>query len=243
MGAAVFASADYSLTSTYTYSLTADVGTSYIRDLEFTMDGGYAGDPNSGWGQSTSFFNNLQSDGSQSSNSGTLSSTDSFFPAGSSEPFLKESMFFGIMQGLPQDVLDGNADQKHLVLFMDPTSAANVQNRAFGSVFPTTSEDDLISAIEYVHDDSHSDAAKAPYYDNVIHPFYDAARDALAGANPTPQRSVYIGPNSPFSIVIFSNGQTIGSGTGSVSVVPEPASLAALGVGAMGLLRRRRNRA
>ncbi len=227
------ASADFTLTSTYTYSVTGDVGTAYLRDVEFVMEGGNV-DGNGGWGVSTSFFNNLVDDGSQASNAGTLSVSYDQGP----EPFLRESLLFGIMQGFPTD---GSPEQKHLVLFMDPTSASNVKDIAFGTVFPTTNEDALIGAIEFVHEESHSDAEKEPYYE-TIHAFWDAARNALAGSNPEPQRSAWFAGGGDFSIVAFSDGKTVGSGTNRVTVVPEPASLVALGVGAASMLRRRKGR-
>ena len=224
------------LLSSYSYSVTEDVGTSFIRDLEFKMDGHYS-NADGGWGVSTSYWNNLTDSGA-GSNANTLGLEIPFGPG--LHPVLDRSIFFGIMQGLPQDIADNNPDQKHLVLFVDPTSASNIQNIAFGTVFPTTNEDQLIDAIEKVHNDTLTDDEKKPYYENYIYPFWSAAENANAGSGSDPVRSVYFSAGSDFDIMLFSDGQKIGSGTSSVNVVPEPATCTILGIAALGLMRRRK---
>lgn len=245
LAAAAFASADHNwhLDSFYDYAITANVGTATLRDVEEAMEGGFVDDPYSGFGVSSSFAGGNVGQGHLSLD------TYDFFGKAASRPFVRESLLFGVMQGLPQDVLDGNADQKHLVLFMNPTAAANVANVAFGDVFGTSAqgptvytEETLIDATEKVHTDL-SDAAKRPYYDILDTFRYSIARRANVGVGGT-QDTIWFTPQSGFRTVIFSNGATIGTGTNTtvttLTPVPEPASLAALGIGAAAFLRRRK---
>ena len=229
------------ITSTYSYSIDpVKTGTATIHDLEFIMAGTFVegGD----WSLTTSFFNN-QPGGTIGSNADILSVTQDFGP--SLTPILSESLLFGIIQGLPQDLLDNNADQKHLVLFLDPLSAQNIQNIAFGTTFPTTNEDQLISAIEQVHRNDLSDSDKVFYYENFIYPFYDAARHARAGMSGT-ERSIWFAPGD-FAIMFYSDGDIVGSGVNtavSTAAVPEPSTalLGLLGVAGIAFRRIRNQR-
>ena len=237
---AAFAAADHNwnLKSSYEFAITGDVGASTLHDLEFVMEGGFKDSPDSGWGLTTSF---------EPGNSGTLSAdfdTFPFYGRAASEPFLRESLFFGVIDDLPTD---GSGPQKHLVLFMDPLAAARVQGAAYGTIFNTDNqsiqitEETLVEALETVHTDL-SDEEKLPYY-RTIYDFRDTvAREANVGVNGT-RGSLWFSPGA-FDIVTFSSGQTIGSGTNAFatrfSPVPEPASMLALGLGAAGFLRRRR---
>lgn len=240
--AAFSAGQTWHLDSTYSFDLNVDTGNALLRDLEFKMDGGYVDTPESGWGVSTSFYNN----GNGARNSDTVTVSMDTGPD-STEPYLTRSLFFGVIQGLPQDITDGNPDQKHLVLFVNNDAAAAMKDIAYGTIFGTDNqtyhitEESLIDAIETVHRDDLTDEQKLDYY-QTIYDFRDTvAHQANVGPNGTPG-DIWFGPNQSFSIVMFSDGTTIGSGTSSyrAAPVPEPASFAALGLGAVALLRRRR---
>ena len=223
------------ISSTYNYSISpAKTGTATIHDLEFIMGGSLV--EGGGWSVTTSFFNN-QPGGTLGSNSEMLTVFQDFGP--NSTPILAESLLFGIIQGLPQDLLDNNADQKHLVLFLDRLSAQNMQNIAFGTIFPTTFEDQLIFAIEQIHRDDLSDSEKDPYYSQSIYPFYDAARHARSGVGGL-ERSIWFAPGD-FAIMFFSEGDIVGGGTNTA--VPEPSAVLLGFIGVFGLaLRRIRHR-
>ena len=191
------------------------MGSAYLRDLEFVMEGGFTDSPILGWSVTTSFYN--QSAGNESNNANTLVARY-YGDVPNPNVYLRRSLLFGIVQGLPGD---DAPDEKHLVLFMDPTAALGAQDAGFGDVFPGTSEAALIDAIEYVHNPNNPAEDKLPYYD-TIGQFYTAAEKAAPG-------SAWIGAGSAFSIVTFSDGNTIGNGTNTVST--RPRARAARGAG------------
>lgn len=236
---AAFASADHSwrLDSYYDYQLTGDLGSSVLRDVEEVMEG-HGIDGDYGFGVSSSF-------GGGNAGQGHLSlDTYPFFGLASSEPILDRSLLFGVIDNLPNDA----PGQEHLVLFMNPTAAERVQNIAYGTIFDTVvqgvqyTEETIIDATEKVHSEL-SDDEKRPYYD-ILDVFRNTiSKNANVGPSGT-KGSIWFAPEEGFSIVTFSDGLTIGSGTNSVTKtlnpVPEPASMAVLAVGALGALRRRR---
>lgn len=142
-----------------------------------------------------------------------------------------------LLIGLVQD-LDGDPPgQKHVVLFMNDSAANNVQHIAWGTIFTTTLEPQLIADIELATSGQDWEIIM-PGLQGVLD-FAQAAKSARVGPNGL-EASAWFDMGGGFSLVAFSEGQIIGSGTSYNTVVPEPASLAALGVGAAALLRRRR---
>lgn len=145
-----------------------------------------------------------------------------------------------LLIGLVQD-LDGDpSGQKHVVLFMNDDAASNVQHIAWGTIFTTTLEPQLIADIELATSGQDWEIIQ-PGLDGVWE-FAQAAKSARVGPGGQ-EGSAWFDMEGGFSLVAFSDGQTIGSGTSYNSVVPEPASLAALGVGALALIRRKRRSA
>ncbi len=156
---------------------------------------------------------------------------DVYFP--SSQP-IAQSLFIGLTQGLPSD---DNPEQKHIVLFM-ADDAANLANHiAWGTLFRNTEEDQLIQHLEDATsgDDTITD-------DGIIHLEDFAFGDAKTGIldNLAQPHSAWFNMGGSFSAMTFSDGQVVGSGSSSLSSVPEPSSFLLFGAGFVGLLIRRR---
>lgn len=228
--AAVAASAQHNwiLTSSYEFSLGPEWEGARITELIATMEGD-AIDGSYGWGSTAWSFD-------EDSSPITLTFDTEWFDPFAAEPVLTGSMMLGVATDLPNQA----PGQKHVVLFMNDDAASNVAGIAWGTIFTTTLEEQLIDAIERAVVDFDDEEAW-----NFIEEFTDvAAKNANVGPGGLPG-SIWFGPNADFSIVAFSEGQVIGSGTSSFDTefvpVPEPATLAALGLGAVGLLRRRKH--
>jgi len=152
------------------------------------------------------------------------------------------SLAIGIVQDLPNDA----PGQEHLVLFMDPAAAARVQQIAWGSVFTTTLEDELMQSV-------HDATSGLPFDDptlqaglNAVFDFVDhAATNAQVGPGGT-SGSAWFATGGAFSVVAWSDAQTIASGVSSiatVSAVPEPQVYALMlgGIGIVAWTARRRS--
>lgn len=237
---AAFASADHNwrLDSTYDFFGTTDFGGASFHDVDLVMGGGSV-DDSYGWAVSTGFRD------VDDTNPFTLSlNTYPFFGRSAAKPILEGSLILGVLDALPSDT----PGQQHLVLFTSPTVADRIENLAFGTIFDTSNqsvrytEETLIDALIVAHGDG-SEADKQESYD-IINAFrFDVARNANVGPNGT-RGDAWFSPSEGFSVVIFSDARKIGTGTNPFTTtftpVPEPASFAVLGVGALALLRRRR---
>ncbi|QMW21491.1 PEPxxWA-CTERM sorting domain-containing protein [Sandaracinobacteroides saxicola] len=135
------------------------------------------------------------------------------------------------LMGTAQDLPGDPEGQKHIVIFGSTGWAASAQDIAFGTLFPTFLEGQLIAALE---DAATGNGSEASY--QLIDDFWFNA--ALPGG-------VTFGPNDRFTAVAFSQGQVIGQGFAvqtPVSAIPEPATWAMLiaGFGMVGVAARRR---
>lgn len=142
-----------------------------------------------------------------------------------------------VLIGLVQDLVGDPPGQKHVVLFMNNQAASNVQNIAWGTIFLETNENQLIADIELATSGQDWEIIQ-PGVDAVSN-FLEQAKSAQVGPGGT-DGSIWFDLGSSFSVVAFSEGQLIGEGESYIEVVPEPASLAALGIGAVALIRRKR---
>lgn len=151
------------------------------------------------------------------------------------------SLLIGLVKDLPNDA----PGQEHIVLFMDPVAASNINHIAWGTVFTTTLEEALIDAV-------HGATSGLPFGDPTLEAglaavssFVDvAAKEAKVGPGGLPG-SIWFTTGGGFAVMAFSDGQQIGAGLSeitSVTAVPEPGSslLWLAGLGVLGLLMRRR---
>jgi len=146
---------------------------------------------------------------------------------------VQRALLIGLVQDLPEDP----EGQKHIVLMMDNNAAALANHIAWGTLFPTTLEDQLIADLEL---------ATSGQDWEIIQPGLDAVSNFLGGEAKNilgpggSSNSAWFNMGGSFSVMAFSEGQQIGSGQSFVTAVPEPASLGALCIGAAAFLRRRK---
>jgi hypothetical protein len=145
------------------------------------------------------------------------------------------SLLIGIAQDLPGDP----QGQKHIVLMMDNHAASLANHIAWGTLFRNTLEDQLIANLEL--------ATSGQDWDTVL-PGVNAVGDFAFGDAKTGILDNLAQPNSAwfnfggsFTVMTFSDGEIIGTGESyGTEAVPEPASMAAFGLGLAALARRRR---
>jgi hypothetical protein len=138
------------------------------------------------------------------------------------------SLLIGETQGL---ATDPDPTQKHIVLFMDPTTAAASENIDWGTLFPNTDEAQLIAALEL---------ATSGQDWSIIQPGLDAvftftggdAQNIPGGLGPV---SAWFATGGSFTAMAFSEGVTVGSGVSTVSLTPEPGTAAML-LGALAII-------
>lgn len=157
-------------------------------------------------------------------------------------PFPKDfpnasSLLIGLTQDLPGDA----PGQQHVVLMMDDTAAALAENVAWGTLFGNTLEDQLIAAIALA-----TSGQDWP----IIQPGLDAvstfangdATDGIRDGLAQPQ-SAWFATGGSFSVLTWSDGRRIGSGTSTITEVPVPepttATLLLSGLCALGTVARR----
>ena len=134
--------------------------------------------------------------------------------------------------GTAQDLPGDPEGQKHLVIFGASDWAQSAQGIAFGTLFPTVLESQLIFALE----DAATGNGQQSSYDLIDDFWFNSVIPA----------GVTFGANASFSAIAFSQGLIIGNGTtasfNTPTAVPEPANWALLiaGFGLVGAVQRRR---
>lgn len=165
-------------------------------------------------------------------------------PGGSSvtlhEGFLKKEPIVGnILIGLTQGLPNNPPDQKHVVLMISDVSAALAKNIAWGTLFPTVLESDIINAIELATSGSGMEIVD-PALD-IIESFLDGPASSILGPGGIPT-STFFGMNDNFTVMAFSDGTFIGNGNSFTTAVPEPSTyvLGAIAVAVIGFARKSR---
>jgi hypothetical protein len=208
-------------TSQYTTSYTVTLGPNFsdVTDIIMFENG-------SDFGSATWPFT-----ASDCGGSGCTTTLTNPFPSDS--PVLS-AVLIGITQDLPGDA----PGQQHLVLFSNQAFAAAANGVDWSTLFPNTDEDQLIADVELAT--SGQDYA-------TIQPGFDGlgaflgqndltvpgiAQDGDGTNYGNTGDSVYFNIGDPISVVAFSTGQIIGTGTSSsLPAAHEPASLTIAGLG------------
>jgi hypothetical protein len=131
--------------------------------------------------------------------------------------------------------------QQHVVLMMDPFAAALSNHIAWGTLFRSTLEEDLIAAIQLATSGQDFPIID-PGLDFLSNFAHGDAVDGILGPGGIPQ-SAWFTPGGAFSVMGFSDGQVIGTGASDVTVAaPEPATIVyfSLALLAFPILKRRR---
>lgn len=153
-------------------------------------------------------------------------------------PFPSPELVRGAMIGLAQDLPGDPPGQKHVVLMMHPDAADLSRNIAWGTLFRHTLEENLIADIELATSGQDWPII-TPALERISDFLHGDFNDGILGPGGVSQTGWYNG-NGPFTVMAFSDGRQLGTGTIEQEPVPEPASLAALGLGVAALRRRKR---
>jgi len=152
------------------------------------------------------------------------------------DPFPKDNLnnppLQGLLLGLTKDLPNDPPGQEHVVLFMNDLAAANATHIAWGTLFPGTSESQLIGAIrDYT--------AGLPFEKPVMQAASASlgafiggdAQNGNLGINGEPG-SAFFEIGGTFTVMAWSEGTVIGTGTSmSVAAVPEPQTYALMLIG------------
>jgi len=137
-------------------------------------------------------------------------------PFTSQDPTLR-TLLIGIVQGLPGDA---DPEEKHIVLFMDPTAAGLAENIAWGTLFTSTLEEQLIADLELA-----TSGQDWP----IIQPGLDAVGafvngDAMHGilGPGGVEHSAWFDTGGPLTVMTWSQGTIVGDGFSEVIDLPDP---------------------
>ena len=147
---------------------------------------------------------------------------------------IQRSLLLGIVRDLPNDA----PGQRHLVLMMDDQAASNAAGIAWGTIFTTTLEENLLAAVFTVSTKFTFEDLEDPVVQAALVTVFDFGRNVASQAKLGPSgapASAWFTTGGSFSVMAWSNAQRIGTGISAMTAVPEPATWA-LWLGALGTL-------
>jgi len=161
-------------------------------------------------------------------------------------------LLLGLLGPMPQAAAMASplvsAAGPRVVLMLDSSAASAAEGKAWRQTFNNApSEGDLISAVQFAmeHDRDKLDDDGKAQWDAAFGLMGSFVNDnpQLAFALPAPVAGQTT--TSSFTVMAWSNGEILGTGTASVTQVPEVSTylMMALGLGVLGLARRRAGRA
>jgi len=169
---------------------------------------------------------------------------DQVFP--SFEPLLEGLLLGMSYEGTPDIVYEPQSSQSHLVMFMSNEAAALADGQSFESLFAGYMESDIIHALEVVgligsavvgEDEFNIQYDMLAGFANSVRTIF-STNGSINGWFSIPGTQA-VDPGQ-FKVVMFSDGQGIGSGTVTQdnrgpAAVPEPSTFALFGLGGVGL--------
>lgn len=145
-----------------------------------------------------------------------------------------------LLMGLYDD-----SEGEHLVLFMDQSTASDVQDIEWSNVFPTWDEDQLVYDLQTIND-----SADQNDWGSALDDLFNFVSGAASNIDDNGQTvSAWLDPAlsnqpTPGTIEMWSSGTQIGTFTAqavpSGSSTPGPEAIVPFGLGLLGLLRRKR---
>jgi hypothetical protein len=148
-------------------------------------------------------------------------------------PLPTRSLLFGITNGLP---LDGEDPLDHVVIFMNQGLGSYVEGQLWENLFPNFLESNILQGILDITTGTTEEQVNAGFA--AIDPFLNYLESFTAPDEN--QYSAWFNTGDDFSVMAFSDAVNIGTGSSSITPVPEPTTMGMAAFGVLAYLRRRK---